>query len=215
MRFNLDDYIPVQERINQFWQDYPDGNIVTELMSLPDDFQQCRYKALVYKHRDYTRPDATGYAFETAGGNGPNSTSHEENCETSAIGRALANMGYATSHKDRPSREEMTKANTPPRQQGTSQNTVPASQGEKKTGPVEGGKGITWPQLNMIQALAAELGMEKADLYQFGGFSSSKDLTKAGASTVITRLKELQAGPPPQPPVDMETGEIDPGPPPF
>lgn len=110
-RFNLEDYVTVQERIVTFWKDHPEGAIRTQLESPSDNFDICRYSAAVFTHRDHPQPDTVGWAFEKAGGGGPNSTSHEENCETSAIGRALANLGYATSQKDRPSREEMAKVN--------------------------------------------------------------------------------------------------------
>lgn len=108
-RFKLEDYIPVQERINTFWRDYPDGHIVTTLMSDPGDFTICRYRADVFRSLDDQRPAAVGHAFERAGQGMANQTSHEENCETSAIGRALANLGYATSASQRASREEMGK----------------------------------------------------------------------------------------------------------
>lgn len=52
---------------------------------------------------------ATGWAREVDGEGLVNATSALENCETSAIGRALANAGYSTS-KQRASREEMAKA---------------------------------------------------------------------------------------------------------
>jgi hypothetical protein len=110
-RFDLNNYVPVQERITEFWKDHPDGAIRTSLASDQTDWKHVRYHAEVFTHRDHDYPDATGYAFEIAGGGGANSTSHEENCETSAIGRALANLGYATSAQKRPSREEMAKAN--------------------------------------------------------------------------------------------------------
>jgi hypothetical protein len=53
---------------------------------------------------------ATGYAEEVRGAGNVNRTSHVENCETSAVGRALANAGMAgTDVNKRPSREEMEK----------------------------------------------------------------------------------------------------------
>ena len=55
-------------------------------------------------------PWTTGFAEETVSTRGVNSTSALENCETSAIGRALANANYAAKGK-RPSREEMAKVN--------------------------------------------------------------------------------------------------------
>jgi hypothetical protein len=60
---------------------------------------------------------ATGYAEEVRGAGNVNRTSHVENCETSAVGRALANAGMAgTDVNKRPSREEMTKVqNTAPK----------------------------------------------------------------------------------------------------
>jgi hypothetical protein len=109
MSYDLKNYIPVQERINKFWEKYPNGRITTALCSDPDNFEVCRYRGEVYADREDTRPIATGYAFEIAGRGMANKTSHEENCETSAIGRALANLGFATSHQERPSQEEMAK----------------------------------------------------------------------------------------------------------
>jgi hypothetical protein len=67
---------------------------------------------------------ATGYAEEVRGAGNVNRTSHVENCETSAIGRALANCGMAGSDMTkRPSREEMSKvqrtSNGPAVERGT------------------------------------------------------------------------------------------------
>jgi hypothetical protein len=64
----------------------------------------------VYRTEVDAHPWTTGFAEETVSTRGVNSTSALENCETSAIGRALANANYAAKGK-RPSREEMAKVN--------------------------------------------------------------------------------------------------------
>ena len=113
MGFNLKDYEEVKDRIPKFYARCADGRIITEQVSSEDDFTVCRYKALLYKNAaDQAAgcPLSTGYAFEKAGSGGmANKGSHEENCETSAIGRALANAGFG-GDKKRPSREEMVSA---------------------------------------------------------------------------------------------------------
>lgn len=109
-RYNLDDYVDVNTRIDTFWERYPEGHIITELLSDPNQLDRVVVKAFVYRSSDALNPAATGLAFEEAGGPGANQTSHLENCETSAIGRALANLGLETS-KHRASRQEMDKVN--------------------------------------------------------------------------------------------------------
>ena len=104
--FNLTDYEPVEVRLEKFIKDYPSFRIATEL----EVVEASRYivKAYLYKDASDGVAWATGYAEETVTSRGVNQTSALENCETSAIGRALANAGYAPKGK-RPSREEMSK----------------------------------------------------------------------------------------------------------
>ena len=104
--FNLADYETVEVRLERFIKDYPDFRIATELEVVEKD----RYivKAYLFKDASDGVAWATGYAEETVTSRGVNQTSALENCETSAIGRALANAGYAAKGK-RPSREEMSK----------------------------------------------------------------------------------------------------------
>ena len=104
--FNLDDYETVEERLVKYWKDHPDGQIHTEV--LEQSASRFIVKASVYRTEADARPWTTGLAEETVQGRGVNATSALENCETSAIGRALANAGYATKGK-RASREEMSK----------------------------------------------------------------------------------------------------------
>jgi hypothetical protein len=104
--FNLDDYETVEERLVKFWKDHPDGQIHTKVL----EHTSARFivEASIYRTEADLRPWTTGLAEETVQGRGVNATSALENCETSAIGRALANAGYATKGK-RASREEMSK----------------------------------------------------------------------------------------------------------
>ena len=111
-RFNLADYETVEERIKRFYADHPDGRIITENETLPEYRPEKIWvmKALVFESgEDLERacPKATGYAFEIDGSGMANQSSALENCETSAIGRALANANY--SGNKRTSREEMEK----------------------------------------------------------------------------------------------------------
>ena len=106
MAFNLADYETVESRLEKWWKDYPDGRVATKLEQASDT----RYivSAELFKTEADAKPCATGIASESISDRGVNSTSALENCETSAIGRALANAGYAAKGK-RASREEMSK----------------------------------------------------------------------------------------------------------
>jgi hypothetical protein len=123
--FNLADYETVEVILEKFIKDYPDFRIATELES----FQSNRYivKAYLYKDIKDEVSWSTGYAEETISERGVNSTSALENCETSAIGRALANAGYAAKGK-RPSREEMSKVVAAKPVEPAVQDLVPDSQ---------------------------------------------------------------------------------------
>jgi len=104
--FNLEDYETVEERLIKYWKDHPDGRIDTRLV----EASTTRFivQAYIYRTEVDQHPWSSGLAEETIQGRGVNATSALENCETSAIGRALASAGYATKGK-RPSREEMAK----------------------------------------------------------------------------------------------------------
>lgn len=110
-RFNLDEYETVEERLKRFWADHPNGAIITENLTQPSDRVSHTWvvRASVYFEHDDEKPRGTGLAFEIDGTPGANITSALENCESSSVGRALANCGY--SGNKRPTRTEMAKVN--------------------------------------------------------------------------------------------------------
>jgi hypothetical protein len=84
-------YVEVNERIKFFRQEeeYKNWTLSTEFTVL--DSNMCVCKAIVADPSQ--RIIASGHAHETQGSSNINKTSYVENCETSAIGRALAMMG--------------------------------------------------------------------------------------------------------------------------
>jgi hypothetical protein len=107
MRFNLDNYETVEARLAKFWEMYPNGRIATSVHYYDD--KKVVFRAEIYKDMADTNPVATGYAEEIRDASPVNRTSHVENAETSAIGRALANHIFQSKTAPRPSREEMAK----------------------------------------------------------------------------------------------------------
>lgn len=106
---NLDNYEPVDERIARFKADHPNFRVLTE-ESHDGEPGATRWivKASIWRDAENTgMPDGTGYAFEIDGQGMTQRTAALETCETSAIGRALANLGYAGNRKV--TREEMIK----------------------------------------------------------------------------------------------------------
>ena len=134
----LADYVEVKDRIPIFWDRYPDGALRTDMVRFEGD--EVVFCAYLYRAQSDEKPLSTGWAHEIVGSSNVNKTSALENCETSAIGRALANLGITgpTGAEPRPSREEMRKVG----------NGKPQS---KPTTP--GGGAATQKQIGMIEML--------------------------------------------------------------
>jgi len=125
MAFNLDDYEPVAVRHSRWLEQHPNGRTITHMVSQPGA-DICVIRAELWLEDVCI---ATGYAEEVRGAGNVNRTSHVENCETSAVGRALANAGMAgTDVNKRPSREEMMKVqNTAPKMRITQASSAMAT----------------------------------------------------------------------------------------
>jgi hypothetical protein len=214
MAFDLSQYETVDTRIHKFWGEHKaDGRIESRLIEVVRDDSgrplQYLMEAQVWIG---DRLAANGFAEEVVGGSPVNKTSALENCETSAIGRALANAGYSK-EKFRASMTEMTKAErltgTPdddpfykPRPQvETFPNgqPVPNLPGTPK---VYGGTGeASAAQKGKIRGTAKDLGVTTKE--EFMGLvnaclmaanhatvTSLDDLTKKQASDVIEKMQE-------------------------
>lgn len=110
MTFNLDDYEPVASRLDRWLtmvtQVGGQARVITHLVHYTES-QSCVFRAELWVNDILI---STGWAEEHVEDRGVNKTSHLENAESSAVGRALANAGLAGSDPSkRASREEMTK----------------------------------------------------------------------------------------------------------
>tara|TARA_R100000388_G_scaffold88135_1_gene68322 strand:- start:1445 stop:1951 length:507 start_codon:yes stop_codon:yes gene_type:complete len=83
------EYVEVNERLKFFRTNYKNWCLTSDVVELTDD--RCVIKATIFDDNGNIR--ATGHAYEKEGSSFINKTSFVENCETSAWGRALANLG--------------------------------------------------------------------------------------------------------------------------
>lgn len=83
------EYAEVNSRVLAFYEACPGGAIATEL--LHDDGDRCVFKATIVDEDG--KVIATGHAYELQSASYINKTSYIENCETSAVGRALGFAG--------------------------------------------------------------------------------------------------------------------------
>ncbi|MDQ1592611.1 MAG: hypothetical protein QOG71_3238 [Pyrinomonadaceae bacterium] len=104
----FEDYVPVAERLERFYERFPDGRVITHIIEHNSESGFVLMRAEVYRSPDDAQPAATGHAFEVRGESYVNKTSYIENCETGAVGRALALLGFEVK-RGIASREELEK----------------------------------------------------------------------------------------------------------
>jgi hypothetical protein len=106
--FNLDEYQTVQERIDLFWEKYPEGRLSADLIFHSES--QFIVRTEVFLDKNDLHPATVDFAEERVGSSNVNKTSALENCVTSSYGRSIADLGGIFSPKGKkPSREEMQK----------------------------------------------------------------------------------------------------------
>lgn len=104
----FEDYVPVAERLERFYERFPDGRVITHIIEHNLESGFVLMRAEVYRSPDDAQPAATGHAFEVRGESYVNKTSYIENCETGSVGRALALLGFEVK-RGIASREELEK----------------------------------------------------------------------------------------------------------
>ena len=111
--FDLSLYETVAQRLVRWWVEYPEGRIITSIHHY--DGSTIIMRAECYNNDD--RLIATGYAEEVFGNSPVNKTSFLENCETSAIGRAISNsrIGHTGERASVTEMDKVNRINSTPR----------------------------------------------------------------------------------------------------
>lgn len=104
------DYAMVPERVTAFRKLYPEGFISTEIIANDGTTVLMQAKAGYYRENGEAVILGTGFAQEVRGKGMVNGTSHIENCETSAVGRALGFLGLGLNGGGICSAEELANA---------------------------------------------------------------------------------------------------------
>jgi hypothetical protein len=107
------DYIPVNERIVTFYEQHPEGRIITAILDHDREAGFILIRAEVYRNPDDAMPSASGHAYEYKTDGPAQRSSYVEVCETSAVGRALVNLGLEVKRSG-VGRESGPRATSPP-----------------------------------------------------------------------------------------------------
>lgn len=191
-------YALVASRISAFRAICPRGRINTEILSMENGV--VTMKASVFDEDD--RELSNGFAQEKEGASYINKTSYIENCETSAIGRALGNLGIG-SDENIASAEEL--ANTVLNQDQNPKNQT--IQQQEKTDEeldqemrnsvdpdlVPNPKRTHEERIAKIKAEQERTGITDATLLSFLGVKNWDSLTDAQFVTIISKLKKIKS----------------------
>jgi pyruvate/2-oxoglutarate dehydrogenase complex dihydrolipoamide acyltransferase (E2) component len=169
MRFNPDEYITVHERIEKFYAKWPTGRILTSIVEHNAETGFVLVRAEIYREQDDASPAATGHAYELRSAGHVQQGSYVEVGETSAVGRALALLGFEV-RRGVASREEVERgakkqAAAPARQAAATarQAAAPAPPTEKPSAPTNAPADAATPNLDAeILRAAEELGYDAA-----------------------------------------------------
>ena len=169
------EYAEVNQRIKAFRQLYPTGAIITEMVS--NENGVCIFKAMCgYYDGDTMIILGVGTAYEKEGSSFINKTSYIENCETSAVGRALGMCGFGIDTSVA-SAEEV-------------QNAINNQGGTETTKLFFDGKEVkaTPKQIEVLKKIYTGENLTK--LLEANGITTIEELPMSKASEIIGKLKK-------------------------
>ncbi len=157
MSFNMDGYVPVNDRLAAFYEAFPTGSIQSEIHTLTDKLVIVR--ATVYRTPDDPRPAIAHSQLAIPGSTSFTRGSEVENAETSAWGRAIAALGFEVK-KGVASHEEVRNKRV---------ETAPIEPGS----PVMAPRPVRWSRSSLRETLSAA-GMKVSDLQSVVGSLTSE-----------------------------------------
>jgi hypothetical protein len=194
----IQDYITVAERIERFYERYPEGRIITHIVEHDAERGFILMRAEGYRSPEDATPSATGHAFELRSEGYVNRTSYIENCESSSVGRMLAMLGFEVK-RGIASREEMEKtsrmtqepAAARPRERPAPTQPEPAEPAKAAAKPEQPATDEQKQSiLNLLESLRpGDRRAQRTLLKELTGKESRDDLTQKQASNLIYKLK--------------------------
>ena len=173
------DYAKVPQRIKAFRSLFPNGAIETSIIS--NDNQMVVMKATVRDEEGHILGE--GHAYEKESSSFINKTSYIENCETSAVGRALGMCGFGIDTSVASYEEVANAINNQDRMKAEkAMETTPKTEEEAR-------KKCSEAQANFVEKLVAEKHIDKEAYLKQLKVKSFADLTSAQASAIINKLK--------------------------
>ena len=159
------EYAEVNQRIKAFRMVYPEGSIYTEMISNKDGV--CVFKATVHANGDHVTNNllGTGHAYEKESSSFINKTSYIENCETSAVGRALGMAGF-----------------------GIDTSVCSAEELGNAIAQQEANAPITESQIRKINALAKEKGSDIKEICKYFKVGSLNNMTASDYGKCMAML---------------------------
>lgn len=189
----IQDYVTVAERIERFYERYPDGRIITHIVEHDSERGFILMRADVYRNTEDTLPAATGHAYELKSEGYVQRTSYIEVCETSCVGRALAMAGFEV-RRGIASREEIEKVSRMPQEPLAREQAPPRKYDDAPEPSAAADSNATDEQKQQILSLLEDLRpgdrrAQKKLLVELTGKDSRENLTRQEAASLITNLK--------------------------